>query len=122
MILIKMATEKQKRGPAAGVKLSTVHSWQMDKHLKWISYDTEGKTVLRVRCSLCVKYEDKLKMLRNFKNSFIVGITSIKKNAIDKHATSIMHKTAEQYDIGLLSATDVYKNTAIGRYFCSFYY
>ena len=47
-----------------------------------------------MRCSLCVKYEEKLRSCKNFNFSFINGTDNFRKSTMEKHASSYMHEKA----------------------------
>lgn len=81
------------------VKLETATNWKkiVDPVGEWLDFETDGKSnVISIRCILCSKFADKLKMKRNFNSGFINGITgtSLKKDNIVKHSKSDMHVTA----------------------------
>lgn len=81
------------------VKLVTATNWKntVDPLGEWLDFEIDGKNnVISIRCILCSKFADKLKMKRNFNPGFINGITgnSLKKDNIIKHSKSDMHVTA----------------------------
>jgi len=78
----------------------------------------DANVVVKIKCSLCAKFESKLNHLKNFKKSFIVGISgsALKKDNLLKHTTSAPHRLASSLENKQeLSITQVYTETPIGQ-------
>ena len=90
----KMAEKKIKK-----VSASAASRWvlELDVKKQWLNYSEEAGYVTKINCTLCSKYQDKLKYLKNFSTAMITGITgsSIKKDNVKKHATSDAHVVNE---------------------------
>ncbi len=61
----------------------------------WLKYDkTDRKHVAALKCSVCFRFNDKLRGARNFSQAYIVGSTNLRTSAFKEHAASDMHKRA----------------------------
>ena len=94
----KMAEKKIKK-----VSASAASRWvlELDVKKQWLNYSEEAGYVTKINCTLCSKYQDKLKYLKNFSTAMITGITgsSIKKDNVKKHATSDAHVRTRQQQL-----------------------
>ena len=77
-----MAEKKIKK-----VSASAASRWvlELDVKKQWLNYSEEAGYVTKINCTLCSKYQDKLKYLKNFSTAMITGITSssIKKDNVN---------------------------------------
>ena len=100
----------------------TAKKWQkeLDPEKQWLRWTSEsdGK-LIDVKCAVCIKFKAKIKLTRNFKDAFLVGITgtALKRDNIRKHASSKMHTKAMKYNDAPepLSIADFFTATPIGR-------
>lgn len=105
----------------SGVALSTVKRWknELDIPVAWIDCILSGNFVTEISCKLCMRHVDRLRGNRNFSMSFVNGIqgTSLKKDQLNKHKNSDMHKLALSFELN--SVTDINKlyQTPIGQAF-----
>ena len=88
------ATKKRKVG------YSTYQKWRRDFDgeygtITWLACETEmsqGKRVaVRLNCSVCTKYNERIMGRRNYSNSWIVGAESIRTSNIRDHTKSDQH-------------------------------
>ena len=87
----KMAEKKIKK-----VSASAASRWvlELDVKKQWLNYSEEAGYVTKINCTLCSKYQDKLKYLKNFSTAMITGITgsSIKKDNVKKQCLMQLSK------------------------------
>lgn len=80
--------------------VSTVQKWiaENDKALNtttWLKYETTGRTYVEaMKCSVCIRFKDKLQGMRNFKPGFIDGSRNLRASSFKDHAASDMHARA----------------------------
>ena len=82
------------------VVYSTYQKWRQDfdrdhKTVSWLGCETEfseGKrVVVRLNCSVCSKYKDRIIGRRNYSDRWIVGADSVRTSNIRDHARSDQH-------------------------------
>ena len=61
----KMASEKRT------ISISTLNKWKLE--FPWLIYEAEKGLATGLFCSICLKFEEKLKGSRNFDGKFIQG-------------------------------------------------
>jgi hypothetical protein len=82
--------------------MRTVNGWinDLDITKTWIETESDSKRgldgqliVMKIRCKICAEFRSRLKNVRNFSDAFINGITgsSLKRDNLSKHSTSVMH-------------------------------
>eukprot|EP00731_Ephydatia_muelleri_P017065 Em0010g163a len=83
------------------VTIKTVEKWvaENDKELDtslWLKYEKDGRdTVGLLKCAVCVEFEARLVGMRNFRSTFIEGITpNLRTTSFKDHAKSDMHARA----------------------------
>jgi hypothetical protein len=82
------------------VTIQTVEKWIMenDKDLDtatWLKFEKLGRqTVTTLKCSVCIRYEDKLYGCRHFNPAFINGSSNLRCSSFKEHALTEMHKKA----------------------------
>ena len=85
---------------------TTVETWkrQLDREYDtavWLRYDvSSGDVVLRLKCSICTEFRDRLSGMKNFRAAFIEGSTNVRKSCVQDHAKSQMHEKAMTYSAG----------------------
>ena len=92
------ASEAKKRR----VTYSTFAKWQRDydrelQTLTGLNCESEfdhGKVVMKLSCSICSKYQDKIKGRKNFSDKWITGAESLRTLNIKDHAQCEQHKHA----------------------------
>ena len=98
----------------------TILKWEKEFGSKF-DCDLSGKNVIKVRCTLCTKWEKRICSITNFSYNYIrPGTTSIKKDSIKSHCLSAPHKRAADLELkSKLGATpymeSVIENMPIGR-------
>ena len=77
----------------------TVLKWEKEFETKF-DCDLSGKDVIRLRCTLCTKWEKRTCSIANFSYNYArPGTTSIKKNSIKLHCVSEPHKGAADLEL-----------------------
>ena len=82
------------------VKSATVDKWILDydKTLStstWMQYERSDRShVSKIFCSICKRYEDRIKGSRNFNRAFIDGSANLRTSSFRDHAKSDMHERA----------------------------
>ena len=77
----------------------TILKWEKEFETKF-DCDLSGKDVIRLRCTLCTKWEKRICSIINFSYNYIrLGTTSIKKDCIKLHCLSEPHKTAVDLEL-----------------------
>ena len=85
------------------VSHATFSKWKadLDKQchtMSWLDSETEHsgpkKTVIKLKCKVCTKFESKIQGRRNYNNKWIVGADSIRISNIKDHALSDQHAHA----------------------------
>ena len=72
----------------------TVLKWEKEFGTNF-DCDFHGKDVIRIRCTVCGKWEKQIKSIKNFSYAFIrPGTVSVKKDIIKIHCLSEPHKVA----------------------------
>ncbi|XP_065679334.1 zinc finger protein 862-like [Hydra vulgaris] len=100
-------------------RLSTVKKWEKLLICE-LEYDLNGDKVIRLRCSLCKKFEKRISQTKLFSMTWIKpGTISIKKDSLAAHLSSAQHKEAmrihQQTTLGSVSLFNhVIHNTPIG--------
>ena len=80
-----------------GLTTKTVDKWiaDYDKTLNtttWLKYDKVDRGyVATLKCSVCFRFNDKLRSARNYNPAFIVDSTNLHASAFKEHAASDMH-------------------------------
>lgn len=77
--------------------VSTVKRWiaENDRALNtttWLTYTASDRNFVEsLKCSVCIKFQDKLRCMRNFKPGFIDGSRNLRVSSFKDHAASDMH-------------------------------
>ena len=61
-------------------KTKTVQKWEKDLKVKLDKVIEEG-VVIKVKCGLCTKHVDSIKILKNLSRIWIIGSNSVKKDS-----------------------------------------
>ena len=83
-----------------GVTAKTVDKWiaENDKVLNtttWLRYDKlDREYVASLKCSMCIRFQDKLRGTRNYNPAYITGSKNLRASAFKDHAKSDMHQRA----------------------------
>ena len=100
----------------------TVGKWEAEFDTKF-DCDLEGNNVIRLRCTICTRWEKRINSVKNFSLSFIrPGTPSIKKDTVKSHCSTEAHKMSKQLEskstLGAIPYLEsVIENTAIGKSF-----
>ena len=103
-----------------GVSAKTVEKWiaENDKALSTstrLKYDkADHKYVATLKCSVCIKFQDKLRGMRNYSNAFIGGSKNLRASSFKDHAASDMHARAMLL-LKKQSSSDVTEYTPIAK-------
>lgn len=105
-----MSSTKRKRGSTTSdrapdskrriVTARTVEKWKLenDKALStttWLTYKMADRdNVESLACSVCTRYNDRLKGMRNYTRAYIDGMTNLRTSSFKDHASSDMHTRA----------------------------
>ena len=97
-ILSLVEPEVKKRS----LTVQTVKKWVLDNEKildtsTWLTYDTsksDRTIVTSLKCSVCIRFEQKLRGQRNFNAAFIVGSTNLISSSFKDHAATDMHAHA----------------------------
>ena len=98
----------------------TVLKWEKEFETKF-DCDLSGNDVIRLRCTLCTKWEKHICSITNFSYNYIrPGTTSIKKDSIKSHCLSEPHKRATDLELksklgAIPYMESVTENTPIGQ-------
>ena len=82
------------------VTISTVEKWkkESDKTMNttvWLAYDKFDRDhVSSLKCSVCIRFADKINSCRNFNPAFIEGSKNLRASSFKDHAATNMHKRA----------------------------
>ena len=82
------------------VSVATVDKWVLDhdKTLNmttWLQYEKADRHhVALLRCSVCKRFEERIKSSRNFSPAFIDGTSNLRTSSFKDHAKSDMHGRA----------------------------
>ena len=85
------------------VSFATFQKWKTElekecKTLTWLDCETSGtgarKTVDKLKCSVCIKYESKIESRRNYSNKWVIGADSVRSSNIKDHSSSDQHQHA----------------------------
>lgn len=85
------------------VSLVTFQKWktELEKEchtLSWLACETTGvgakKSVVKLRCSVCVQYQSRIEGRRNYSSKWIDGADSIRSSNIKDHSRSDQHAHA----------------------------
>ncbi len=85
------------------VSFATYQKWkgELDKDfstLTWLDCETSGtgtkKTVEKLKCAACIKYESRIESKRNYSKKWIEGADSVRNSNIKDHSNSDQHKYA----------------------------
>ena len=61
----------------------------------WLTYERLNRECVRcLKCSVCVRFQDKLMTCRNYSSAFIEGSKNLRSSAFKDHAKSDMHQRA----------------------------
>ena len=61
----------------------------------WLKFEKlDRQTVATLKCSVCIRYEDKLYGCRHFNSAFINGSSNLRSSSFKEHALAEMHKKA----------------------------
>ena len=80
------------------VMINTVNKWiaENDKKLgttAWLCYDKANRDhVSALRCSICIRFQDKLRRDKNFNPAYILGSKNLRTSSFKDHAASDMHQ------------------------------
>ena len=86
--------------------LKTVKKWEEILKSE-LGKEIEGNKVTKIKCKVCIKYEQNVIGVKGFSKSWINGTTSVKKDSLEKHVKGDPH----------LHAADLEKKIKIwGRY------
>jgi hypothetical protein len=102
--------------------LKTVQRWEKELSCEF-DYDVEGGFVVRLRCKLCTKWENRINSTQNFSTTWIhPGSESMKKHSVEVHTNSTSHLEAKRLENKTKMGIEVYMNhvvdqTPIGRNF-----
>ena len=83
-----------------GLTMKTVDKWIVDNDktlntTTWLKYDkVDREYVATLKCSVCFRFNDKLRSARNYNSAFVVGSTNLCASAFKEHAASDMHLRA----------------------------
>ena len=83
-----------------GLTMKTVDKWIVDNDktlntTTWLKYDkVDREYVATLKCSVCFRFNDKLRSARNYNSTFVVGSTNLRASAFKEHAASDMHLRA----------------------------
>ena len=98
------------------VKESTGENWKktLDPSNTWMELQCKDGHVQSVTCQLCRRYENEIKLSRNYNPSFIRGISgsALKKDNLVKHIQSAQHQESTRRS--LRRSLDVY-TTPLGE-------
>ena len=83
------------------VTIATATKWKTENDKKldtsmWLQFQVDGSSVSALKCSVCAKFEDKLRRCKNFTQALIIGSRNMRSSAFKGHADSDMHKQAMQ--------------------------
>ena len=84
--------------PKRGVMARTVDKWivENDKALNtatWLKYDkADREYVATLKCSVCIKFQDKLRGVRNYNPAFIGRSTNLRTSNFKDHAATDIHE------------------------------
>ena len=82
------------------ITAKTVDKWiaENDKALNtttWLQYERRDREyVASLKCSMCVRFQERLRGVRNYNPAFIVGSTNFRTSSFKDHARSDMHQRA----------------------------
>ena len=82
------------------VTINTVNKWisENDKRIgmtTWLCYDKANRDhVSALKCSICIRFQDKLWSHKNFNPAYILGSKNLRTSLFKDHATSNMHQHA----------------------------
>ena len=93
---------RQRSSPSKnrGLTMKTVDKWIVDNDktlntTTWLKYDkVDREYVATLKCSVCFRFNDKLRSARNYNSAFVVGSTNLRASAFKEHAASDMHLRA----------------------------
>ena len=77
-----------------GLTMKTVDKWIVDNDktlntTTWLKYDkVDREYVATLKCSVCFRFNDKLRSARNYNSAFVVGSTNLRASAFKEHAAS----------------------------------
>ena len=83
-----------------GVKAATFDKWISDNDAElttsaWLIYDRQKNDRLLaecLKCSVCIKFVDRVRSCKNFSEAFITGSKNLRTSAFKDHAGTEMHK------------------------------
>ena len=61
----------------------------------WLDCDVEGKSVTKLKCLVCTKFETRIVGWRNFSTKWIVGANSIRISSIKDHGILLINTTMQ---------------------------
>ena len=80
------------------IMVQTVNKWKAenDKALNtstWLVFEKLDRDhVASLKCSVCARFEEKLRSCRNYNPAFVVGTKNLRASAFKDHAAAEMHK------------------------------
>ena len=80
------------------VTVTTVNKWKAenDKALNttaWLTFEKLDRDhVALLKCSVCARFEEKIKSCRNYNSAFVVGTANLRVSSVKDHAATEMHK------------------------------
>lgn len=103
---VSLALEEQSEDAEGTSKIAkrsvSVDKWKAenDKALStslWLQYDkVNGDSVTTLKCSLCIRFNERLLSCRNYNAAFITGSCNLRLSSVKDHASSYMHERAMQ--------------------------
>lgn len=103
------------------VTINTVNKWiaENDKKLgttTWLCYDKANRDhVSALKCSICIRFQDKLQSDKNFNSAYILGSKNLRTSSFKDHAASDMHQHAMKLLKKSQSSGDVSSYTPIAK-------
>ena len=70
--------------------LKTVKKWEEILRCE-LGKEIEGNKVTKIKCKVCIKYEQNVIGVKGFSKSWINGTTSVKKDSLEKHVKGDPH-------------------------------
>ena len=97
---------------------TTAAKWQLllDPAKSWLVIETRHAEATKASCTLCSKWQEKLRKARNFNDALMRGIEgkALKKDNLEKHELSAQHRDAVCLEKGPQRVSEWNRTTAIG--------
>ena len=85
----------KKRGDSANTEKWIAENNKALSTSTWLKYDkADREYVARLKCSMCIKFQDNLHGMRDYSNAFISGSKTLRASSFKDHAASDMHARA----------------------------